>query len=87
MKTQQNPSFRKVFSPWHESDLFCLAISLFAALVFYFSLVGVSVALESDAYQTHCWVPIALMLLSGSLLAINLFRVLRRMTSRPAEGP
>lgn len=87
MKLQKNPSFRRVATPYHDSDLFCLIISVFAALVFYFSLAGVSVALENSVYQRHCWVPVTLMSMSGILLATNLFRILSRMVNRPAEEP
>jgi hypothetical protein len=62
-------------------------ISVFAALIFHFSLEGISVVLEISAYQSHCWVPVTLASLSGILLSTNLFRVLSRMVNRPAEGP
>jgi len=85
MKLDQNPSFRKVLLPWYDSDLFCIIISVFMALVFGFSGVGFRVALEQDEYQGHCWVPLALMALSGIVLAINLIRVLTRMVRRRGE--
>jgi uncharacterized membrane protein len=87
MKLQKSPSFRKPPAPWHDSDPFCLIISIFAAAVFYFSLAGMSVALENHAYQRHCWVPITLLLLSGILLTINLLRILNRMANRFAKEP
>lgn len=87
MKLQKNPSFRKVATPWHDSAPFSLTISIFAALIFYFSLVGVRVALENAEYQRHCWVPVTLVLLSGIILVINLFRILSRMVNRTTEGP
>jgi uncharacterized membrane protein YcjF (UPF0283 family) len=85
MKLDQNPSFRKVLLPWYDSDLFCIIISIFMALVFGFSGVGFRVALEQDEYQGHCWVPLVLMALSGIVLAINLIRVLTRMVRRRGE--
>jgi hypothetical protein len=78
MKPQKSRSFRKMASSWHDSVPFSLMISVFAALIFYFSLEGISVALEISAYQSS---------LSGILLSTNLFRVLSRMVNRPAEGP
>jgi hypothetical protein len=60
-------------------------MSIFAALVFYFSLAGVSVSLENPMYQRHCWVPITLMFMSGIILATSLFRMLRRIVERPTE--
>lgn len=85
MKLHKNPSFRKVILPWYDSDLFCLVISICAALLFYFSTTGISLALEDDLYRRYCWVPIMLMLFSGTLLATNLFRILSRMVSRSSE--
>jgi len=85
MKLTQNPSFRKVLLPWYDSDLFCIMISIFMALVFGFSGVGFRVALEQDEYQGHCWVPLVLMVLSGIVLATNLIRVLTRMVRRRSE--
>lgn len=87
MKLDQNPSFRKVLLPWYDSDLFCMIISIFMALVFGFSGVGFRVALEQDEYQGRCWVPLVLMVLSGIVLAINLIRVLTRMVRRRGEEP
>jgi len=85
MKLHKNPLFRKVVIPWYDSNLFCLMISIFAAHVFYFGTVGISVALEHHQYERYCWVPITLMFLSGILLVTNLFRILSRMVSRSAE--
>lgn len=85
MKLSKNPSFRKVVTPWYNSDPFCLVISIFLSLVFYFSTVGIGVALEDQQYQRYCWVPITLMFLSGILLVTNLFRILSRMVSRSTE--
>jgi hypothetical protein len=87
MKPQKSRSFRKVASAWHDSVPFTLMVSVFAALIFHFSLEGISVALEISAYQSHCWVPVTIASLSGILLSTNLFRVLSRMVNRPAEGP
>ncbi|MBW1740143.1 MAG: hypothetical protein JRJ42_03290 [Deltaproteobacteria bacterium] len=53
--------------------------------MFYFSTIGISVALEHQQYQRYCWVPIVLMLLSGILLVTNLFLILSRMVHRRAE--
>jgi hypothetical protein len=85
MKLQKSPSFRQVATAWHDSDPFCFIISVFAAVVFYFSVAGVSVALENPVYRSHSWVPITLVFLSGILLTTNFFRMLRRIVRRPTE--
>ena len=85
MKLQKTPSFRKDDAPRHHADLLGLLISAFSALVFFFSVQGVGVALENDPYQRHVWVPVLLMFLSGILLVWNLFRILRRILLRSVE--
>ncbi len=85
MKLHQNPSFRKVVLPWYDSDLFCIVISIFMAMVFFFSSIGIRVALENEEYQGHNWVPLVLMVLSGVVLATNVIRVLIRMVRRRTE--
>jgi hypothetical protein len=85
MKLDQNPFFRRVVIPWYDSDLSCLLISIFTALVFFFSAVGVNVALEHERYHRHCWVPLLLMFLSSIVLGANLIRILIRMAKRRAE--
>ncbi|OEU47333.1 MAG: hypothetical protein BA872_07330 [Desulfobacterales bacterium C00003060] len=76
---------QKAATLWYDSDLFCLIVSIFAALVYYFSIAGIRVAMEHHQYQHHCWVPITLMSLSGILLVVNLFRILIRMINRSTE--
>jgi hypothetical protein len=85
MKLHQNPSFRKVVIPWYDSDLFCIVISIFMAMVFFFSGIGIRVALENEEYQGHDWVPLVLMVFSGVVLATNVIRVLIRMVRRRTE--
>ena len=86
MKWPKNHSFRKDVTSWHDSDGFCLVISFLSALVFYFSIEGIGVALEHDSYTRHAWMPILLMFLSGVVLVTNLFRILRRIVQRPSEN-
>lgn len=85
MKLNKSPLFRRVIIPWYDSDLFCLVISIFAAYVFYFSTVGIGVALEHQQYQRYRWVPLTLMFLSGVLLVANLFRIVSRIVKRFTE--
>jgi uncharacterized membrane protein YbhN (UPF0104 family) len=87
MKIQKSRSFRKGATPWHDSVPFCLTISIFSAFVFYFSLAGIGVALENPVFKPHFWLPATLASFSAILLVANLFRVLSRKLTRPAEGP
>jgi len=85
MKLNKSPLFRRVIIPWYDSGFFCLVISIFAAYVYYFSIIGISVALEHQQYQHYRWVPLTLMFLSGVLLVANLFRLVSRIVKRSTE--
>ena len=85
MRLDHSPSFRKVVIPWHDSDLFCMVISVLMALVFSFSRIGLRIASEVEDYHSHGWVPLLLIILSGIVLATNIIRILTRMIGRRAE--
>ena len=85
MKLAQNPSFRKIVVPWHDSDLFCIVVSVFMVIAFSFGRVGLRLATESEKYHGYSWLPVVLMVLSGIVLATNLVRVLTRMVRRRSE--
>jgi hypothetical protein len=85
MRLDHNPFFRKVVIPWHDSDLFCMIMSVLMALVFSFSRVGIRIASEVEDYHSHGWVPMLLMILSGIVLAANIIRILTRMVRRRDE--
>jgi hypothetical protein len=85
MKLHQNPSFRKVVIPWHDSDLFCIVISVIMAVIFSFGRIGLRLATDMEAYHRYGWVPILLMVLSGAVLSANIIRILIRMVRRRSE--
>jgi uncharacterized membrane protein YbhN (UPF0104 family) len=85
VKIDKKPSFRKAPTPWYASDLFCVIFLIFGALVFYFSLTGISVALGHHQYRRYCWVPILLIFLSGVLVVTSLFRIVSRLLNRYGE--
>jgi uncharacterized membrane protein len=85
MKLAQNPFFRKAVTPWHDSDLFCIAVAAVMALVFSFGRIGLRVASGMEAYHGYGWVPILLMVLSGIVLGANIIRILIRMAGRRSD--
>ena len=56
-----------------------MVLAVLAAL-FYFGLIGVSVARESEATLPHIWVPRLLVIVSGFLIATTLYRIVRRIS-------
>jgi len=85
MKLDHHRSFKKTVTRWHETGLFCLVVSLFTAIVFFFAKVGFDFAQSHEEYNRYRWVPVVLMVLSGILLATNLVRLLAHLITRPPE--
>ena len=79
---EQNPLFRKVILPWYDTDIACILTGVFMALVFGFSLAGISVAKEIPDGARHIWVPILLLLLSVLGMVTVIVRLFRRHAYR-----
>ncbi len=78
----ENPLFRKVIVPWYDSDFACIATIVFMAVIFLFSLTGISVALKVASYGDHTWVPVLLLIMSLLVLVSNFGRLITRITAR-----
>ncbi len=78
----QNPLFRKVIQPWYDTDAACILTGIFMMLVFGFALAGISVASEIPGRSGDMWVPIALLVLSATGIAMILVRLYRRHAHR-----
>jgi len=72
-------SRRPTFWLNHPALVYSLVLAVLAAL-FYFGLIGVSVARESEATLPHIWVPRLLVIVSGFLIATTLYRIVRRVS-------
>jgi hypothetical protein len=83
--SDQNPLFRKVILPWYDTDAACVLTGLFMMAVFGFSLVGVSVALETPGWGGYVWVPDLLILLSAVGIATISLRLFRRYAYRSKQ--
>ena len=76
MQLDQNPYFRKVITPWYDSNFSCWLLIVFMILVFLFALAGMGVA--SDQAPKHAWFPGLLAFLSFYLAFKVYFRVKQR---------
>ena len=85
MRLDQSPSFRKVATPWHDSNLFHAIVALLMLVVFLFGNIGFRITLDNEAYWGYRWVPLLVMILSGLVLAINLTRLTFRLLRRFSE--
>ena len=78
MRLDPNPSFRRIIPPWYDSDALCYAVIVFMLVVFCFSLTGISVAREADAFSDHLWLPVLLSAMSLWVLVTTILRLIRR---------
>ena len=84
MQLDQNPVFRRIISPWYDSTMACWIVLVMMLVVFVFAAVGIAVAQQTIEFRGHLWLPLILMLLSGSVMVSTLFRLLKR---RSRKGP
>ena len=82
MRLDQNPVFRKVIVPWYDSEIACLAVIIFMGVVVLFGFTGISVAQDNLLYHEHIWVPILLIIMSGSVLISITIRLTKRYLQR-----
>lgn len=82
MRLDPNPSFRKVILPWYDSELVCVVVILLMICVLLFSLAGLSVAFEQDAFHRYFWMPLFLALPSGFVIISTALRMIRRNMAR-----
>ena len=60
----------------------CLIAIVCMGLVFFFGITGISVARDHLVFQKHIWVPILLVLLSGSVIVSIAIRLAKRYLQR-----
>jgi hypothetical protein len=82
MRYDRKPVYRKLIVPWYDSETVCFIVIVFMLLVFLFSLAGVSVARDNTQHNAHLWLPILLVLLSGSVVITTVIRLIKRYRYR-----
>jgi hypothetical protein len=81
LQTEKTPIFRKPIVVWYDSRFACLTTIVLMVLVFIFSLFGLAVAYETEAFREYIGLPISLCILSFFLVFKILFRLRRRAKS------
>jgi hypothetical protein len=82
MPSDKSPVFRKAIIPWYHSKIAYGVTISFMLFVFLFGMAGISVARENIQFKDYIWVPIVLVVLSGSIMMFNIIRLIKRHTSR-----
>lgn len=77
MQLDQNPFFRKVITPWYDSNFSCWVLIAALSPVFIFAAGGIFVALGTPQFQSHAWLPAFLAFLCLFLI-IKIYLRLRR---------
>ena len=82
MLYDQNPVHRKLIIPWYDSQATCLFVLVFMLLVFLFAGLGISVAGEIVEFRDKIWLPVLLLILSGSVIVLTSIRMVKRWKHR-----
>jgi hypothetical protein len=72
-------SRRPTFWLNHPALVYPIVLALLGAL-FFFGLIGISVARETGTYLADIWVPRLLVIVSGFLIVTTLYRIIRRIS-------
>ena len=82
MRIDQNPVFRKSIIPWYDSEAVCIGVIVCMLIVFFFGIVGISVARENPEYHDHIWIAVLLVVMSGGVILSIVIRLIKRYTRR-----
>ena len=82
MLYDQNPVHRKLIIPWYDSQATCLFVLVFMLFVFFFAGLGISVAGEILEFRDKIWLPVLLLILSGSVIVLTSIRLVKRWKHR-----
>ncbi len=82
MPSAKSPVFRKAIIPWYHSKTAYGITIAFMLFVFLFGLAGISVARANIQFNDYIWVPIVLVVISGSAIFFNIFQLIRRHAAR-----
>lgn len=82
MRLDPNPMFRRVITPWYDSNVACWVLLAAMVLVALFSWAGIAAARYVPLYNSHTWVP-TLLLFMSLFVGISVgYRIFRRYYDR-----
>ncbi|MCJ7541800.1 MAG: hypothetical protein WBG61_03610 [Desulfobacterales bacterium] len=82
MRIDQNPLFRKTIIPWYDSEVVCIGVIVFMLIVFFFGVIGISVARENAEYHGYVWIAVLLVVMSGGAIFSTTIRLIKRHARR-----
>lgn len=78
MRLDPNPLFRRVITPWYDSNTVCVLLLVAMGVLIGFSIIGIVAAREVTAYHAHTWVPVTLLILSLFVFFSVIVRMIQR---------
>jgi uncharacterized membrane protein YhaH (DUF805 family) len=85
MRLDSKPVYRKVISPWYDSDFVCVCVIVFMLPVLFFAIAGISVAGSYPDRSVYMWVPVLLAGLSTAVLIATFARLVRRLMDKRSD--
>ena len=82
MRIDQNPLFRKTIIPWYDSEAVCIVVIVFMMIVFFFGVVGISVARENSEYHGYVWIAVLLVVIIAAVIFSTVIRLIKRHARR-----
>ncbi len=82
MPVKSKPIFRKVISPFYNTETACIVIIFLMLIILLFGITGIAVALETPRYSDYIWVPVIIVCLSFVVFAFELIRFIRHYINR-----
>jgi hypothetical protein len=76
MRLDPNPVFRKTIVPWYDSETVCYIMIFIMIIVFFFGIVGISVAFDELDYNASVGLPVSLAVLSLLVIILNVRNVI-----------
>jgi len=78
MELDKSPLFRRIITPWYDSDTACWILILWSLALFVFALTGLEIAISTPHFNSYVWFPLALTGLIFTLMVSLMFRMIRR---------
>ena len=79
------PVYRRVISPWYDSEPVCFWVIGLMLGAFLFACAGIAVATSHPAWSVYLWVPMLLALLSVGVLFTTTSRLIKRFMKKRSE--
>ncbi|MBF0203263.1 MAG: hypothetical protein HQK67_02885 [Desulfamplus sp.] len=82
MELDKSPFYRRIITPWYDSDVACWILILWSISVLIFTLIGLEIAISTPELNQYIWFPFVL----TSLVLIIIISAILRMILRNVKG-